>query len=117
MGWELNVELTIDTTRVGPVARVRLHGEIDVATTGLLHDAVIAALTSDAVREVVLDFAGLTFIDSCGMGTLVACERAVAVRGGALRLEGLTPFVRRQLFAAGLLGLLGNQDGHPVSPN
>ncbi|WP_167517426.1 STAS domain-containing protein [Micromonospora orduensis] len=112
------MDLSIDTTRVGPVVRIRLHGEIDVATTGLVHDAVIAALTSDSVRQVLLDFAGLTFIDSSGMGTLVACQRAVAVRGGALRLENLAPFVRRQLFAAGLLGLLGGEDdAHAVSPN
>ncbi|WFE53227.1 STAS domain-containing protein [Micromonospora sp. WMMD1155] len=104
------MDLSIDTTHDGPVVRLRLHGEIDMATTGLVHDAVIAALTSDSVREVLLDFADLTFIDSSGMGTLVACQRAIAVRDGTLRLQNLSPFVRRQLFAAGLLGLLGAED-------
>ncbi|MDG4782273.1 STAS domain-containing protein [Micromonospora sp. WMMD961] len=100
------MELTVDTVQVGPVTRIRLAGEMDLATSGFVHDAVIAALASDAVRDVILDVVGLTFIDSTGMGTLVACQRAVAVRGGILRLENLAHVVRRQLFAAGLLGLL-----------
>ncbi|MBQ1016865.1 hypothetical protein KBX71_03185 [Micromonospora sp. D93] len=54
----------------------------------------------------------MAFIDSTGMGTLVACQRAVTVRGGALRLENLASVVRRQLFAAGLLDMLcpGTED-------
>lgn len=111
------MELTIDTAQVGPVARIRLTGEMDVATSGLVHDAVIAALASDRVRDLVLDLADLTFIDSSGMGTLVSCHRAVAVRGGTLRLENLARPVRQQLFAAGLLGLLcGGGDGSTVPP-
>lgn len=112
------MELTIDTTQVGSVSRIRLAGEIDVATTGLVHDAVIATLASDSVRDIILDCTDLTFIDSSGMGTLVACQRAVAVRGGTLRLENLAHFVRRQLFAAGLLGLLGAaEDSHTTPSN
>ncbi|MEV4766785.1 STAS domain-containing protein [Micromonospora chokoriensis] len=111
------MELTVDTTQVGAVSRVRLAGEMDLATSGLVHDAVIAALASDSVRDVILDFADLTFIDSTGMGTLVACQRAVAVRGGDLRLEHLAPFVRRQLFAAGLLGLLGGGIDDQADPS
>ncbi|WFF00247.1 STAS domain-containing protein [Micromonospora sp. WMMD964] len=100
------MELTVDTLQMGATTRIRLGGEMDLATSGLVHDAVIAALATDSVQDVILDFGDLTFIDSTGMGTLVACQRAVAVRGGALRLENLAPVVRRQLFAAGLLGLL-----------
>ncbi|WP_158610880.1 STAS domain-containing protein [Micromonospora endolithica] len=110
--------LTIDMTQQEPVTRFRLSGEMDVATSGYVHDAVIAALAIDSVRDVTLDFTHLTLIDSSGMGTLVACQRAVAVRGGTLRLENLAHFVRRQLFAAGLLGLLcGGDDGSAASSN
>ncbi|WP_422735730.1 STAS domain-containing protein [Micromonospora sp. WMMD729] len=111
------MELTVGTSQVGAVARIRLGGEMDLATSGLVHDAVIAALASDSVRDVILDLADLTFIDSTGMGTLVACQRAVAVRGGDLRLENLAPVVRRQLFAAGLLGLLGGGTDDQAAPS
>lgn len=108
------MSLTLDIVHAGPVVRVRLRGEMDVDTSGLVHDAVLAALTADSVRQVVLDLDELAFIDSSGMGTLVACQRAVGVGGGTLRLENLAPFVRRQLFAAGLLGLLGGIDDGPT---
>ena len=49
------MELTVDTMQVGAVARIRLGGEMDLATSGLVHDAVIAALASDSVRDVILD--------------------------------------------------------------
>ncbi|SCF28079.1 STAS domain-containing protein [Micromonospora saelicesensis] len=111
------MELTVDTMQTGAATRIRLGGEMDLATSGLVHDAVIAALASEAVRDVILDVADLTFIDSTGMGTLVACQRAVAVRGGALRLENLAPVVRRQLFAAGLLGLLGAGTEDQAAPS
>ncbi|MBM0275202.1 STAS domain-containing protein [Micromonospora tarensis] len=110
--------MTVDTMQVGAVTRIRLVGEMDLATSGLVHDAVIAALARDSVHDVILDFADLTFIDSTGMGTLVACQRAVTVRGGTLRLEHLAHFVRRQLFAAGLLGLLcGGEDDQAAPSN
>ncbi|MCG5454670.1 hypothetical protein PSH03_003833 [Micromonospora sp. PSH03] len=71
------MELTVDTMQMGATTRIRLVGEMDLGTSGIVHDAVIAALTSDSVRDIILDFADLT-----------------------------APVVRRQLFAAGLLGLL-----------
>ncbi|WP_425777865.1 STAS domain-containing protein [Micromonospora sp. DT53] len=111
------MELTVDTTQIGTATRIRLGGEMDLATSGLVHDAVIAALASDSVRDVTLDVTDLTFIDSTGMGTLVACQRAVAVRRGALRLENLSSVVRRQLFAAGLLGLLGAGAEDQIAPS
>ncbi|MBM0238339.1 STAS domain-containing protein [Micromonospora sp. ATA32] len=108
--------MTIEAVRRGSWVRLRLRGEVDVATAGLVHDEVLAALRSETVRHVQLDLANLTFIDSAGMRTLVACHRAVQVSGGTLTVISIPPSVRRQLFAAGLLGLLAGTSGVATLP-
>lgn len=44
--------------------------------------------------QVVLDLSGVTFVDSSGLGALIACLRQVTGAGGDLKLSGLQPQVR-----------------------
>lgn len=47
-----------------------------------------------AVRNVVVDLAGVDFLDSSGLGTLVALLKRVSERGGDLKVAGLQKKVR-----------------------
>jgi anti-anti-sigma factor len=100
------MDLTITTSGEGPLVRLSLTGRLGAATSGLLYDAALAALRADAIRDVDLGLTGLDRFDAAATSTLVACHRAVHVRGGSLRLTNIPATVRRQLFTAGLLGLL-----------
>jgi anti-sigma B factor antagonist len=102
------MNLSIAETGNRSTTRLAVRGEIDAANIGQLHDAVLATTTRDPSANIVLDFAGVTFIDSTGIGVLVACHKLAEVAGRTLRLENLSPFVRRQLFATGVLGLFGH---------
>lgn len=108
------MDLVLQTARSRSSVRLVLHSAIDTASRGVLHDAVIAVLTDDDVTVIVLDLADVTFIDSAGMSTVVACHRAVAVSGRSMRIEHVAPSVRRQFYTAGLLGLLGIANGQPA---
>lgn len=108
------MDLTVKAGRSGYSVRLALGGAIDTASRGVLHDAVLAALTDDDVTVIILDLANLTLIDSAGMSTIVACHRAVAVSGRSMRIEHVAPLVRRQFYTAGLLGLLGIADSQPA---
>ncbi|RKF25499.1 STAS domain-containing protein [Micromonospora globbae] len=107
------MNLTITTSGECPLVRLSLTGRLGTPTSGLVYDAVLAALRADTVRHVDLDLANVTRFDPAATSTLVACHRAVHVRGGILRLVNIPPTVRRQLFTAGLLGLLDG-DKSPV---
>ncbi|WP_158610846.1 STAS domain-containing protein [Micromonospora endolithica] len=96
--------------------RLSLTGRLGAATSGLVYDAVLAALRADTVRAVDLDLTGLDRFDAAATSTLVACHRAVHVRGGTLRLVNIPPAVRRQLFTAGLLGLLDSDSNTAQAP-
>jgi anti-sigma B factor antagonist len=92
-----------------PAAVLRIVGELDVASTPQL-EAELATLLEAGKANVVIDMAGVQFIDASGIGTLVtAADRARAAGGGIvlcrptsrvtrvidmLELNGALPVVR-----------------------
>jgi len=62
-------------------ALVRVAGEIDTATELWLRDALLTAVRQPDARHVVVDLAEVEFIDSTGVGALIAARNA-AVRAG-----------------------------------
>jgi anti-anti-sigma factor len=97
----------IDETMHDRTARIAVRGEVDVAAAAELRDAVLAVLARWSPAVIVLDLRWASFIDSTGLGALVAGHKAAAVSGAELRLENLSTFVHRQLWITGLLGLFG----------
>ena len=86
--------LTVEvrTTEEG-VDLVTLTGELDSSSSEPL-SAALAGLTAGA-RRVVVDLAGLDFIDSSGVKMLVAAARAVEDEGGGFVLAAPAGSVRR----------------------
>lgn len=58
-----------------------------------LRELVCAAITPDH-RFIEVDLASTSFIDSEGLGALVAVHKVVAGRGGSVRLPGTRPAIR-----------------------
>jgi anti-anti-sigma factor len=56
-------------------------GELDVAGTPLLEDAVMAALDEPDVEGVVIDLSALDFMDSSGLRCVVQANGRVGERG------------------------------------
>jgi anti-anti-sigma factor len=82
-------------------------GEVDLDNAYLIRDAVNRALAADKPTGIVVDLAGVTVFDSVGIGTLVSCFHIAAASGVKLRAANPSPIVYRQLWASGLVGLLG----------
>lgn len=98
MALKISLERDHDTT----VAL--LVGDLDGDTCGELG----AALADGALDgNLVVDLAGLTFIDSSGITELVEARRACLDRNGAFTLRSTTPTVRRVLEITGLLDHFG----------
>jgi len=74
---------------------VRAGGEIDTHTVHEFHETVTRA-TSLASR-VVLDLAGVTFVDSSGLGALIVARNSAREGGGSMTLVSPPPVVRRLL--------------------
>jgi len=67
----------------GPRAIVAVRGEIDIATSPALDDAVAGISSGD----IVIDLAGVTFMGSSGLASLLRAARRAEEIGGALSLR------------------------------
>lgn len=72
---------------------VRLRGEIDLNSAPQLREQLGVALDS-ARGRLILDLAGVPYIDSSGVGTIVELKRRADKADVRLVLSGLQPRVR-----------------------
>jgi len=93
---ELDLESLVD----GDVATVVVRGEIDVATAPQLREA-LHELVQDGVKQIVLDCAALSFLDSSGIGLLVATRKRLG-EGGQLVIASPPSHVRKVLELTGV---------------
>lgn len=80
----------------GETMRVSGVKELHAANGPAFHAAVRQAMTP-AVKHIEIDLSAMTFLDSCGLGTLVAFRKLVAPRDGVVRLLDPTPSTLQML--------------------
>jgi anti-anti-sigma factor len=83
----------------GDEVSIRVKGELDMAATPALTEAIRAAA---ATPRIVLDLSGVTFLDSSAIGALVASGREVGEGGGRLSIGPRSDIVNRVLEITGL---------------
>jgi anti-sigma B factor antagonist len=81
-------------------ASVIVRGEVDMATAPQLRDALYG-LIDDGARGITLDCRGLQFLDSSGIGVLLAVRNRLG-EDGSLTLEGPPAHVRKVLDLTGV---------------
>lgn len=74
--------LTVTVAPNGPSARLHLEGQLDVATVSTLRSCLDQL--DPAFRTVLVDLGGVSFIDSTGLGALVAARRSFETSSRAL---------------------------------
>jgi anti-anti-sigma factor len=99
--------LAIDTVAdpAGTI-RVRVSGEVDLATVDPLVEALSAAV-AQRPDLVEVDLADVPFMDSTGVNALVRAHHAAAKAGCRLRVVRPHRLVHRVLQTCGLLATLG----------
>jgi anti-sigma B factor antagonist len=75
--------MQLRSSRDGGTARLDVVGELDIAG-GPAFDEAIGSALADGCREVVVDLAETTLLDSAGLGALLRAARAVDERGGSM---------------------------------
>jgi anti-anti-sigma factor len=79
-----------------------VHGEIDYASAFSMQVRIAAACRQRNARGLILDLAGVAFLDSSGLGAILHLQREPACQRGGLVLSGLTRHVRRIIELTGL---------------
>lgn len=79
------MRLRTQVTEIAGWTVVSLYGELDVATSPELREQLIRVV-GDGRARIVLDLEGVDFLDSTGLGTVVAALKRARTHGGDLRL-------------------------------
>ena len=103
-------DTTVDVTRTGSAAILRIHGEI----TGASEPPMMAAYAeADGAASIVLDFSQLDYMNSGGIGLLVTLLVRTQRAGQRLLAVGLSDHYRQILALTRLDEAIGIHDDEP----
>lgn len=86
---------------------VTVRGDVDLTTADEFSRQLEAA--GQEGRDVVVDLAGVTFLDSTGVRTLVNAYRSARRRGFFVSIRGARDWVARMLNVTGVAGLMATR--------
>ena len=96
----------ITRSDTGTTTTVELRGDFDVGAADDLRHALVDTIMRHRPDHLVIDLRGVTFMDSTGIGTLVAAYQTACDLDVAFTVAGPSPFLARVLATSGLHQLL-----------
>ncbi len=94
----LHLEYRLD----GGVAVVKVIGDLDVFTSGEFREGLLRVISDESERSLVVNLAGVSFIDSTGTGVLVGVWHRVRATNGLLAVAAPSRQARGILEMTGL---------------
>lgn len=94
--------MSVEITVKGEVLTAYLSGELDHHTAAGMRQAVDEAVELNMPSLLVLDFSGVSFMDSSGIGLVMGRYRNISRRGGELHISGASPQLYKVMRLAGL---------------
>ncbi len=99
-----NLEISVD--QAGKDAVVRVAGRIDVDSSPDLRDHLKTLLSQEALPQaVIVDLAGVSYIETSGVATLIEALRVARRHQISFRLQGLSGASLRLFQVTGVLAL------------
>ncbi|WP_367926247.1 anti-sigma factor antagonist [uncultured Ruthenibacterium sp.] len=79
-----------------------LSGEIDHHWAAILREEIDERVRSRSPAKLILDFSGVTFMDSSGIGLILGRHRLVSTLGGVVIVQKAPREIKRMLSIAGI---------------
>lgn len=95
--------VTIETN--GDTMVARLSGELDHHHTQKLREEIDRNVQKERPARLALDFAGVEFMDSSGIGLVLGRYRLMQEMNGKLVLQAMPPHIRRVMRVSGIASL------------
>ena len=86
----------------GEVVTAYLSGEIDHHSAADMREIIDNAIDGNMPAVLILDFGGVSFMDSSGIALILRADKLMGQLGGSLRISGAPEQPLRVLRAAGL---------------
>lgn len=86
----------------GEVVTAYLSGEIDHHSAADMREKIDSAIDCNMPSLLVLDFGGVSFMDSSGIGLVMGRYRALQSLGAKLHITGASPQIAKVMRLAGM---------------
>jgi anti-sigma B factor antagonist len=96
-------ELNISERQAGDVTILDMDGKVTIGEGSVALRSTIRRLLGDKKKKILLNLAGVGYVDSSGIGELVSSFTAVNKEGGQLKLLNLTQKIQDLLAITKLL--------------
>ena len=96
-------ELDVKERQAGDVTILDMSGEVRIGDSSVAFRDVVRKLTADGKNKILLNLAGVNYVDSSGIGELIANYTTVSRQGGQLKLLNLTDRIQNLLVITKLL--------------
>jgi anti-sigma B factor antagonist len=103
-------ELAVKERQAGDVTILDLSGEVRIGEGSIALRDSIRKLADEGKKNVLLNLAGVKYIDSTGIGELIANYTTISRKGGQLKLLKLTDRVQNLLVITKLLTVFDAYD-------
>ena len=111
-------ELNINERQAGDVTVLDLSGKITIGEGSVALRAAIRRLLEEGKKRILLNLAGVSYVDSSGIGELVSSYTAIGKEdGGQLKLLNLTQKIRDLLTITKLLTVFDVYDNEAEALN
>jgi anti-sigma B factor antagonist len=85
---------------------IHVHGDVDMAVTQQLIDAITSVAGNEEHHAVVVDMASLTFLDSTGIAALIGAQKVIEAMGKMMMINNVPENTHRILTLAGVVDYL-----------
>lgn len=109
------VPVRLELEQIQDTLIARLSGDLDLGVADHLRNTLDEALDNQPVRNIILNLAGASFIDSSVLGVLLGRYKRVSRIGGRVCIVEPQPQVRRILELSGLLRIMDEFPGEAAA--
>jgi anti-sigma B factor antagonist len=103
-------ELDLKERQAGDVTILDLSGEVRIGEGSIALRDSLGKLADEGKKKVLLNLAGVKYIDSSGIGELIAKYTTIRRQGGQLKLLNLTDKIQNLLVITKLLTVFDSYD-------
>jgi len=96
-------ELEVNQRQAGDVTILDMKGAVRIGEGSITLRDAIRGLADEGKKKIILNLAGVNYVDSSGIGELIANYTTVSRQGGQLKLLNLTDRIQNLLVITKLL--------------
>ncbi|WP_040211316.1 anti-sigma F factor antagonist [Clostridium polynesiense] len=85
---------------------VGLNGELDHHSAEEVRNKIDDRLDRDKIKTLILDFSGVTFMDSSGIGVVIGRYKKMSMRDGSLLIASINNNVKKVFELSGLFKII-----------